>query len=142
MLTDMEIWAEIRRRVLTGEISKRQACVEYEIHWQTLKKILAHEEPPGFRASAPRAKPKLGPFLPIIHRILEADRTAVREREATLTEADSARQTFQEQLRRRAEELAGRSKLLDEAGRKLADDRAELDRLRAELQTDQADQDA
>ena len=61
----MEIWAEIRRRVLTGEISKRQACVEYEIHWQTLKKILAHEEPPGFRATAPRAKPKLGPFLPI-----------------------------------------------------------------------------
>jgi hypothetical protein len=34
VLTDMEIWAAIRRRVLTGEISKRQACVEYEIHWQ------------------------------------------------------------------------------------------------------------
>jgi transposase len=83
VLTDMEIWAEIRRRVLTGEISKRQACVEYEIHWQTLKKILAHEEPPGFRASAPRAKPKLGPFLPIIHRILEADRTAPRKQRHT-----------------------------------------------------------
>jgi DNA repair exonuclease SbcCD ATPase subunit len=67
---------------------------------------------------------------------LEADRTAVREREATLTEADSARQTFQEQLRRRAEELSGRSKLLDEANQRLADDRADLDRLRAELQAD------
>lgn len=72
----MEIWAEIRRRVLTGELSKRQACVEYEIHWQTLKKILAHAEPPGFRVKAPRAKPTLGPFLPIIHQILDADRTA------------------------------------------------------------------
>jgi hypothetical protein len=61
----MEIWAEIRRRVLTGEISKRQACVEYEIHWQTLRKILAHEEPPGFWAPALRAKPRLGPFLPV-----------------------------------------------------------------------------
>jgi transposase len=79
----MEIWAEIRRRVLTGEISKRQACVEYEIHWQTLKKILAHEEPPGFRATAPRAKPKLGPFLPIIHQILDADRTAPRKQRHT-----------------------------------------------------------
>jgi transposase len=79
----MEIWAEIRRRVLTGEISKRQACVEYEIHWQTLKKILAHEEPPGFQAAAPRAKPKLGPFLPIIHQILDADRTAPRKQRHT-----------------------------------------------------------
>ncbi len=43
----MELWAEIRRRVLTHQISKRQACREYEIHWSTLKKILTHEEPPG-----------------------------------------------------------------------------------------------
>ena len=79
----MEIWVEIRRRVLTGEISKRQACAEYEIHWQTLKKILAHEAPPGFRASAPRAKPRLGPFLPIIHQILAADRTAPKKQRHT-----------------------------------------------------------
>lgn len=75
MYTDMEQWAEIRRRVLTNEISKRQACAEYQIHWRTLKKILEHEEPPPFR-QAPRAKPRLGPFLPIIHQILEADRQA------------------------------------------------------------------
>ena len=36
----MELWAEIRRRVLTGEISKRAARDQYEIHWATLKKIL------------------------------------------------------------------------------------------------------
>ena len=60
MYTDMELWAEIRRRVLTGEISKRQACREYEIHWQTLKKILAHEEPPGFRASGPPGQAHAG----------------------------------------------------------------------------------
>jgi hypothetical protein len=83
VFTNMEIWAEIRRRVLTGAISKRRACVEYEIHWQTLKKILAHEEPPGFQAKAPRDKPKLGPFLPIIHQILDADRTAPRKQRHT-----------------------------------------------------------
>ena len=76
MFTNMEHWAEIRRRVLTGEISKREACREYDLHWQTLKKILATEEPPPFRPKAPRAKPRLGPFLPIIHQILEADRKA------------------------------------------------------------------
>jgi chromosome segregation ATPase len=67
---------------------------------------------------------------------LEADRAAVREREAALTEADAARQTFQEQLRRRAEELSARSKALDETARQLTDERADLDRLRAGLQSD------
>ena len=47
--TDMEIWVEVRRRVLTGELSKRAACREYEIHWQTLEKILSHSEPPGYQ---------------------------------------------------------------------------------------------
>ena len=63
---------------------------------------------------------------------LEADRTSVREREVSLTDADVARQTFQEQLRRRADELTARSRHLDDAGRRLADDKAELDRLKAE----------
>jgi transposase len=79
----MEIWAEIRRRVLAGEISKRAACRHYDIHWQTLKKILEHDEPPGFRPTVPRAKPTLGPFLPVIHAILEADRQAPKKQRHT-----------------------------------------------------------
>ena len=42
---DMEMWAEVRRRVLSGEISKRGACSEYGIHWDTLQKILEHSSP-------------------------------------------------------------------------------------------------
>ena len=51
----MEQWSEVRRRVLTGELSKRQACKEYGLHWDTLEKILQHEEPPGYRQKKPRA---------------------------------------------------------------------------------------
>jgi transposase len=83
VFTDMEQWAEIRRRVLTGEISKREACREYGLHWQTLKKILAADEPPPFRPKVPRAKPRLGPFLPVIHQILEADRQAPKKQRHT-----------------------------------------------------------
>ena len=83
MYTAMDQWAEIRRRVLTGEISKRRACREYDLHWQTLAKVLGHEEPPGFRQRIPRAKPTLGPFLPIIHAILEADRQAPKKQRHT-----------------------------------------------------------
>jgi len=70
----MEFWKEVRRRVLTNELSKRAACKEYNLGWHTLGKILAHDEPPGYRKSKPRAKPKIDAFLPIIHQILVDDR--------------------------------------------------------------------
>ena len=50
----MEKWTEVRRRVLTGELSKRAACQEYGINWRTLVKMLAHAEPPGYRRKAKR----------------------------------------------------------------------------------------
>jgi transposase len=74
--TNMHNWAEIRRRVLVEGLSKRAACRDYSIHWATLHKILASSEPHDYPQAPPRAKPKLGPFLALIHRILEEDRTA------------------------------------------------------------------
>src|SRR3954471_7973751 len=79
----MENWAEIRRRVLVDGLSKRAACREYQIHWDTLTKILSHAEPPGYRRTAPRPKPKLDPFLGVIHQILEADRKAPKKQRHT-----------------------------------------------------------
>jgi transposase len=79
----MELWSEVRRRVLTGELSKRQACQKYEMHWDTLQKILRHEEPPGYRKQQPREKPVLGPFLALIHEILEADKRAPKKQRHT-----------------------------------------------------------
>jgi len=81
--TNMELWSEVRRRVLTGELSKRQACKEYGLHWDTLKKILGHSEPPGYRKKTPREKPVLGPFVVLIHEILEADKRAPQKQRHT-----------------------------------------------------------
>jgi transposase len=72
----MELWSEIRRRVLTGEISLRQACSEYDLNFRTVRKIVRHPEPLPFHAPQPRPKPILGPFLPIIHQIIDHDRHA------------------------------------------------------------------
>ena len=82
MYTDMEQWIEIRRRVLNGELSKRAACAEYGIHWDTLTKILTHSEPPGYRLTKSRPS-KLEPFLPVIHEILESDRAVHRKQRHT-----------------------------------------------------------
>jgi len=78
----MEKWAEICRRVLCGEVSRRAACQEYEIHWETLQKILTHVEPPGYRRSKPR-KSKRDPFLPITEEILKNDRQVHRKQRQT-----------------------------------------------------------
>ena len=71
--TDMEQWSEIRRRVLVAGLSKRAAGREYGLHGHTLTKMLAHGEPPDYRAAQPRRKPKIGPFLAVIAEILKQD---------------------------------------------------------------------
>jgi hypothetical protein len=81
--SDMEFWRDVRRQVLTGELSRRGACRKYGLGWHTLKKILCHEEPPGYRQSEPRPKRKLEPFLPIIHQILTDDGQAPKKQRHT-----------------------------------------------------------
>lgn len=72
----MENWTEIRRRVLVDGSSKRSVCREFEIHWDTLQKVLGNSEPPGYRQGHPREKKKIGPFLEVIEEILKQDRHA------------------------------------------------------------------
>src|SRR6516162_6105445 len=79
----MEKWSEIRRRVLVDGLGKRAACREYGIHYKTLKKILTHPEPPGYRRSTPRRPSVLEPLLPVVHQILKDDTKAPRKQRHT-----------------------------------------------------------
>jgi len=72
---------------------------------------------------------------------LEADRQALRERAAALTQAEQARVALQEQLQRRADELAARQRALAEQARKQEEAAgefqtrlAEVDERRAEVE--------
>jgi transposase len=80
---NMEQWTEIRRRVLVEGLSRREACQIYKLHWKTLQKILFNAEPPGYRRIQPVRRPKIEPMLPIIHQILEADRSAPKKQRHT-----------------------------------------------------------
>jgi transposase len=73
MFTDMEQWSTIRRRVLVDGVSKRQVQRETGLHWKTLKKILGHSVPPGYRQSRPRPRRKIGPYEERIRQILQED---------------------------------------------------------------------
>ena len=83
MFKDMEKWTEIRRRVLTREISKRAARREYQRDRKILKRVLEHEEPTEYRLKQPRQKPKLEKLLPIIHEILRQDQQAPKKQRHT-----------------------------------------------------------
>jgi transposase len=79
----MEMWTEVRRRVLTGELSKRAACREYGINWRTLGKMLANVEPPGYRRRARREQPVLGSHVAWIHAVLEQDKQEPKKQRHT-----------------------------------------------------------
>ena len=83
MRSDMENWKAIRQDVLVHGLSQRAACEKYQLGWHTLKKILAHAEPPGYRQRQSRPKRVLAAVLPIIHEILEADRKAPQKQRHT-----------------------------------------------------------
>ncbi len=76
MHTDMDLWTEIRRKVLVEGVSKRRVRREFRIGSETLAKIVANPEPPGYRLRVVRSKPKLGAFTGVIDQILEDDRSA------------------------------------------------------------------
>ena len=71
---DMNQWTKIRLAVSSGKLSIREAAKQYGLNFRTARKILEHAEPPGYRRKEAHNKPKLGPFVPIIHEILNADK--------------------------------------------------------------------
>ncbi len=80
---DIQRWKQIRLEALRGEISKRQILRREGIHWETLQKILAYPEPPGYRMTRARPKPKIGPYLMQIARIIESDQALPRKQRHT-----------------------------------------------------------
>ena len=83
MYTDMDWWTGIRLEVLREESSKRSVLRREGIHWETLKKILEHSEPPGYRMQSSRPKPKIGPYLERIAQIIEEDKAFPKKQRHT-----------------------------------------------------------
>ncbi len=74
MRTGRDWWTKIRLEVSREESSKREVLRREGMGWDTLKKILRHAEPPGYRLKEPRPKPRIGPFLERIAQIIEEDK--------------------------------------------------------------------
>ena len=71
----VEIYAAVRHFVFIEGHSRREAARVFGLNRETVK-MCRFSLPPGYTRTRPPEKPKLGPLLPVVDAILEADRDA------------------------------------------------------------------
>jgi transposase len=72
----VESYAAVRRFVFLEGRSRREAARVFGLSRDTVAKMCRFSLPPGYTRTKPAEKPKLGPLLPVIDAILEADQSA------------------------------------------------------------------
>ena len=55
----MDLYARIRRACHVEGMSVREAARKFGVHRATVRKMLTHSVPPGYRRDKPRRRPKL-----------------------------------------------------------------------------------
>ena len=71
----VELYGRVRHAVQIEGLSRREAARRFGIDPRTVAKMMVFSVPPGYRRSKPPARPKLDPFIGIIDRILEEDKS-------------------------------------------------------------------
>ncbi len=79
----VDLYLRVRLVCHVDGLSQREAAGRFGISRETVRKMLRHSEPPGYRRRHPPKRPKLGPFTDIIDRILTEDRTVHRKQRHT-----------------------------------------------------------
>ena len=72
----VEIYAAVRQFVFVEGKSRREAARFFGVSRETIGKMCRYSAPPGYVRTKPPEKPKLGPLIPVIDAILEADKSA------------------------------------------------------------------
>ena len=75
----VDLYLRVRLACHVDGLSQREAASRFGIARETVRKMLRHSEPPGYRRRQPPKRLKLAPFTDIIDRILEEDRTVHRK---------------------------------------------------------------
>ena len=72
----VEVYAAVRQFVFVEGNSRLEAARVFGLSRETIAKMCRFSLLPGYTRTQPVEKPKLGPLLPVIAAILEADRSA------------------------------------------------------------------
>ena len=71
----VELYGRVRYAVRIEGLSHREAARRFGIDPRTVAKMMVFSVPPGYRRKKPPARPKLDPFIGIIERIVEEDKS-------------------------------------------------------------------
>ena len=71
----VELNRQVRHSVRVDGLSRRETGRRFGLDPRKVAKMLAFSVPPGYRRSRPPARPKLDPFVGLIDRVLEYDKT-------------------------------------------------------------------
>ena len=69
----VELYAKVRAAVRLEGLSQREAARRFGVDPRTVAKMLRFSVPPGYRRGKPPVRPKLGPYVGIIDRIVAED---------------------------------------------------------------------
>mgnify|MGYP003471200564 FL=1 len=72
----VEQYAAVRQFVFVEGKSRREAARFFGLSREMIGKMCRYSAPPGYVRTKPAEKPKLGPLIPVIDAILEADKLA------------------------------------------------------------------
>ena len=77
------LYRQVRQAYYIQDKSIREISREYNIHRDTIRKMLRYSVPPGYQRSRPRTKPKLDPFTDIIDVYLKEDKNQPKKQRHT-----------------------------------------------------------
>lgn len=83
MYRDVDLYAKVRRAVMVENQSERGAAKRFGVSRKTVSKMVRHAVPPGYQRKEAPVSPKLGPFVGIIHQILQDDREVLKKQRHT-----------------------------------------------------------
>jgi transposase len=79
----VELYLRVRLACHVEGLSEREAARRFGIARETVRKMLRHSEPPGYRRKKAPARPKLDPYVGIIDGYLNEDRENHRKQRHT-----------------------------------------------------------
>lgn len=83
MYRDVDLYAKVRRAVMVENLSERGAAKRFGVSRKTVSKMVRHAVPPGYQRKQTPVSRKLGPFVGIIHQILQDDREVLKKQRHT-----------------------------------------------------------
>ena len=79
----VDMYLRVRRACLVEGMSIREASRVFGLHRDTVRKMLSHPVPPGYRRKRPPHRPKLEPYTGVIDGILGDDLSAPKQQRHT-----------------------------------------------------------